>query len=78
MQYHKNQPFNDNHLRPCPLLDNPERLIEMIEASAAKSTELMNPEDVYALSKKCVGAAEEWAVTAERLWNNSSKAEKKI
>lgn len=78
MQYHKNQPFNDNHLRPCPLLDNPERLIEMIEASAAKSTELMNPEDVYALSKKCVGAAEEWAVTADRLWNNSSKAEKKI
>ncbi len=23
IQYHKNQPFNDNHLRPCPLLDNP-------------------------------------------------------
>jgi MoaA/NifB/PqqE/SkfB family radical SAM enzyme len=26
MQYRKNQPFNENHLRPCPLLDNRERL----------------------------------------------------
>ena len=26
MQYHQNQPFNENHLRPCPLLDNPEAL----------------------------------------------------
>ncbi|MBR4285570.1 MAG: radical SAM protein, partial [Methanocorpusculum sp.] len=23
MQYHANQPFNKNHLRPCPCLDNP-------------------------------------------------------
>jgi MoaA/NifB/PqqE/SkfB family radical SAM enzyme len=26
MQYHDNQPFNDNMLRPCPLLDNSGRL----------------------------------------------------
>lgn len=25
-QYKQNQPFNRNHLRPCPLLDNPEQL----------------------------------------------------
>jgi len=71
MQYYKNQPFNNNHLRPCPLLDNPERLIEMIEVSGAKSTDFIKPEDVYDLSLKCVDAAEKWAVHAEKLWSAS-------
>jgi len=31
MAYHDNQPFNGNHLRPCPLLDNPGRLADMVE-----------------------------------------------
>ena len=71
MQYHKNQPFNENHLRPCPLLDNPERIVDMIEASGAKSTDMIKPEDVRDLSAKCDHAAENWAVTAERLWAES-------
>jgi MoaA/NifB/PqqE/SkfB family radical SAM enzyme len=41
MQYYKNQPFNENHLRPCPLLDNPGCLAEMVEVSGAKSTDRM-------------------------------------
>lgn len=68
MQYHKNQPFNGNHLRPCPLLDNPGRLTEMVEASGAVSTDLIKPEDVRSLSAKCVDTAGKWAVTADRLW----------
>ena len=24
MVYHDGQPFNENHLRPCPMLENPE------------------------------------------------------
>ncbi len=24
--YHDNQPFNDNMLRPCPMLENPDKL----------------------------------------------------
>jgi MoaA/NifB/PqqE/SkfB family radical SAM enzyme len=71
MQYHKNQPFNENHLRPCPLLDNPERLIEVVEAAGASSTDLLKPEDVRTLSDKCVCTAEKWAVTADRLWSES-------
>ena len=38
MAYHDNQPFNQNHLRPCPLLDNYGRLADMVDQSAAKST----------------------------------------
>lgn len=68
MQYHKNQPFNENMLRPCPLLDNPERLAAMIDASGAKSTDMQNPEDVHFLTGKCRHAAECWAPVADKLW----------
>ncbi len=71
MQYYKNQPFNENHLRPCPLLDNPGRLSDMVEKSGAKSTDMQNPEDVHALSSKCVNASEHWAPVADKLWNCS-------
>lgn len=30
MAYHDGQPFNENRLRPCPMLENPELLREMI------------------------------------------------
>jgi MoaA/NifB/PqqE/SkfB family radical SAM enzyme len=71
MQYHENQPFNENHLRPCPLLDNPERLVNMVEASGAKSTDFIKPEDVHELSLKCTDTAEKWALTADRIWSES-------
>jgi len=71
MQYHNNQPFNENYLRPCPLLDNPGRLIDMVEQSGAKSTDFQNPEDVKHLSGKCVVAAENWAPVAAELWEES-------
>ncbi len=71
MQYRKNQPFNENHLQPCPLLDNPGRLTNMVNESGAESTDLIHPESVEDLSQKCVTAAENWAPVAEELWNAS-------
>lgn len=71
MQYHNNQPFNENHLRPCPLLDNPGRLTDMVKKSGAYSTDLQNPEDVTELSGKCVHAADRWAMVADKLWQCS-------
>lgn len=73
MQYHDNAPFNSNPLRPCPLLDNPGKLAEMVDKSGAKSTDLQNPEDVHVLTGKCENAAKNWAPVADRLWANSSK-----
>lgn len=69
MQYRENQPFNNNHLRPCPLLDNPGRLTAMVEKSEAKSTDMQNPEDVRELSSKCEDAAKNWAPVADKLWS---------
>lgn len=71
MQYRTNQPFNSNMLRPCPLLDNPGRLIQMVEKTDAVSTDMQNPEDVYELSEKCAQAAENWAPVAATLWQQS-------
>lgn len=77
MQYHNCQPFNENHLRPCPLLDNPEKLENMVDISGAKSTEIKHPEDVHELCKKCKSVSEKWAAVADRLWYNCGKNEKK-
>ena len=73
MAYHDSQPFNQNHLRPCPLLDNPGALTKMVESTNAVSTDLQNPENVRELSAKCKTAAENWKPVAERLWACSEK-----
>jgi MoaA/NifB/PqqE/SkfB family radical SAM enzyme len=76
MQYHHNQPFSDNLLRPCPLLDNKNRLAEMVDKSGAKSTDLKNPEDVHDLTAKCKDAADNWEPVADRLWTESGACNK--
>lgn len=68
MQYYRNQPFNDNMLRPCPLLDNHGKLAEMVDACGAHSTDLQDPEDVHALCAKCKEAAANWQPIADGLW----------
>ncbi len=68
MAYRAGQPFNENHLRPCPLLDNPGALAQMVEASGAHSTDLQSPEDVRILTAKCQSTAENWAAVADELW----------
>lgn len=73
MAYRHNQPFNDNMLRPCPLLDNPERLAEMVHASGAKSTDVVDPEDVDDLTAKTKEAAANWAPVADHLWACSGR-----
>lgn len=73
MQYHDNQPFNNNHLRPCPLLDNPGALTAIVDHSGAHSTDLQNRENVHDLSAKCVQAAENWQPVADELWIQSGK-----
>ena len=71
--YRKGQPFNDNLLRPCPLLDNPEALAAMVKESGAKSTDMEAPEDVDSLCAKTKPAAEKWAGVADHLWEEHLK-----
>lgn len=66
--YQQRQPFNKNHLRPCPLLDNPHSLKEVVRVSEAYSTDMLKPEDVDVLTGKCVGTAEKWGKVADHIW----------
>lgn len=51
--YHEGQPFNRNHLRPCPMLKNPDLLVQMVYATGAHQTNVESPESVEHLCEKC-------------------------
>ena len=71
MAYHDNQPFNENMLRPCPMLENPEKLRAMVAKTKAHSTDLQSPEDVEHLCAKCDKYAAHWKPVADKLWKES-------
>ena len=68
MAYRDNQPFNNNHLRPCPMLENPEILVKMVHESGAHSTDMQSEESVEHLCDKCKEYAANWKPEAEALW----------
>ena len=70
MQYYEQQPFNDNLLRPCPILENEGALARMVERAGAHSTDLQEKESAEDLCAKCHDSIEEWTPVAERLWND--------
>ena len=71
MAYKENQPFNGNMLRPCPMLENPEKLRAMVKETGAKSTDYESPEDVDTLCDRTTPYAENWKPQAEYLWNKT-------
>ena len=70
MAYRKNQPFNENHLRPCPMLENPSLLREMVKRTGAHDTNMESPETADHLCDKCEDYAKEWAPIAEEYWKD--------
>ncbi len=71
MEYRKNQPFSDNYLRPCPMLENPEYLKRMVTKAGAKNTDMLEPESVEHLCEKVHSYAEDWKPVAEKLWSSN-------
>lgn len=74
MAYHREQPFNRNHLRPCPMLENPELLARMVAETGAHSTDLESPEPVEHLCGKCTQYASDWKQEADAIWNSTEHA----
>ena len=66
--YHEGQPFNRNMLRPCPMLENPELLREMIKKTGAHGTNAECEETAEQLCAKCDNYAKEWAPIADEIW----------
>ena len=68
MKYHEGQPFNRNHLRPCPMLENPDYLREMVKETGAHGTNAESEESVEQLCEKCDDYAKAWAPVADEVW----------
>ena len=71
MAYHDGQPFNGNMLRPCPMLENPEKLRKMVHDTGAVSTDYESPENVDTLCDRTTPYAEAWQPQADKLWSES-------
>lgn len=67
-EFRKSQPFNSNPLRSCPLMDNPDEIVRLVEKTGAKSTELHSPEDVRDFANKTRPIAVKWAPMAKILY----------
>lgn len=78
MAYHDNQPFNDNMLRPCPMLENPEFLRKMVEKSGAHSTDPQSPETSIICAPSAIPMRLAGNRKQTRLWaeNRAEKAAK--
>ena len=72
MAYRESQPFNENMLQPCPMLENPEILRAIIFLSGAGSTDIQSPESAEHLCSKCDRYAANWAPIADTLWEERS------
>lgn len=67
-EYQAHMPFNKDLLRPCPMLENPQFIQQMVHKSGAHSTDMTSPESVEHLTSKTVEYAKEWAPVADKLW----------
>ena len=71
MKYYEGQPFNDNYLKPCPMLENPDVLPKMVAEAGAMSTDLVEKESPEQLREKTRAAAKAWSSVAELIWNDA-------
>ena len=76
MEYHKGQPFNDNHLRPCPMLENPDILRQIVKRSGAHGTNEESEESAEHLCAKCDKYAKEWGMAADDIWRSAPHKKK--
>ncbi|HHW03594.1 MAG TPA: radical SAM protein [Thermoanaerobacterales bacterium] len=74
--YQKRQPFNQNLRRPCPIIDNPEMLKEIVEESGAYPTQLHADETAAEFAKKLESYADGWANIADRIWEEKHPEQK--
>lgn len=73
MAYHDGQPFNENAFKPCPMLENPECIEEMINNIDVVNTDVVAPESIEDLCSKMRPYAAAWSDTADRLWKDNSE-----
>ena len=72
--YQKRQPFCQNHLRPCPIIDNPNALKEIVKESGARplypGADAIISEDINNILNK---KAAQWAKISDPIWDKKVK-----
>lgn len=69
--YRDRQPFNQNPLRPCPIIDNPQALAEMVETTGAYPTQ-QNPGNAGELGNALKSYSAAWGEMADAIWKRDS------
>jgi MoaA/NifB/PqqE/SkfB family radical SAM enzyme len=77
IEFHNNQPFNQNMLLPCPALDNPDSIIKLVNRCNAWPTHGQCSEKVEDFASKCREASDRWTPIANVIWNNKKLLERK-
>ncbi|RKO65828.1 radical SAM protein [Desulfofundulus salinus] len=75
--YQKRQPFHDNLLRPCPIIDVPQALRDIVKESGARPTHEGADTVLEGTIAACLdGRSREWGRVADRLWAERHRLKK--
>lgn len=66
--YQRRQPFSPNLRRPCPLIDVPDAMAEMVAEAGARPTQVHPDETAAEFAAKIRPYSEAWAAIADREW----------
>jgi MoaA/NifB/PqqE/SkfB family radical SAM enzyme len=61
------KPFSSNMLRPCPLIDKPDVLLDITSDNGVRSTHLHDPEPAHVLANKARPIARNWEALTNKL-----------
>jgi len=77
--YQRRHPFDHNLLRPCPLIDRPEQLREMVEeADAVPTHEGADTILQHHMSREMDAVAQAWGQKAEEKWAEINREKEKV
>lgn len=70
MEYYREQPFSDNLLRPCPILENSGKLTEMVEARRCSLPIFKSRKRLKSCARKPRMPLQHGKPVSERIWND--------
>ncbi|HBP38970.1 MAG TPA: radical SAM protein [Clostridiales bacterium] len=76
-RFRQAQPFSENPLSGCPLMNRPDTLAGIVRDTGARSTHLGAAETVEMLAAKTMPLAQAWQPTADRLYAGYSAAQRR-
>jgi len=76
-KFRKLKPFSDNPLKPCPIMDVPDAMLNILPLDGVHSTHLDHPESPEELMRKTRPAAAQWEPVAQKLYDKMPADERK-